>query len=99
MEMKNIDFGEKVVKNSLDSFRKWFEEEKIYLNKSITKNSKVLDIGCGDGRSLNEIIGISENLVGVDHEKKAIDDAIKNFKNNKIKFKLADARKLPFKDG
>jgi ubiquinone/menaquinone biosynthesis C-methylase UbiE len=98
-ELKNIDFWERLIQNMPDSYRKWFEMEREYLRGIINKDANVLDIACGDGRSFKDIIDITKNLTGVDHEKKAIDDAKVNFKDHpEVKFVLADARKLPFED-
>ncbi len=97
MEKKNIDFWEEVLKDPPDSFKNWFEAEKLYLNKNITKNAKVLDVGCGNGKSLKDILDITQNLTGIDHEKRAVDNARRNFSKNKnVKIVLADARILPF---
>jgi len=96
--MKNIDYWEKVINDSPLSYRKWFLGEKKFLRKNIFKNARVLDVGCGDGRSFNDIINKTQNLVGVDHEKKAIQDAKEKFKKYpKVKFVVADAVKLPFR--
>ena len=97
--MKNIECWEKLLKNVPESYKKWFKEEKIFLNKNIPIGSKVLEVGCGDGRSLYDVVKISKELVGIDHDKKAVKDARKNFKNYKnVKIILADAINLPFKE-
>ncbi|MFZ5559551.1 MAG: class I SAM-dependent methyltransferase [Patescibacteria group bacterium] len=96
--MRNIIYWEKLLDNLTPSYKKWFREEKKYLRKNITRNAKVLEVGCGEGRSLNDIVDISENIVGIDHDKKAVTDAKSKFKNYpRVKIILADARNLPFK--
>jgi len=96
---KNIDCWKEVLANSPESYNKWFEEEKKYLQKIVTSNAKVLDIGCGDGRSIFDIISKTKNVVGIDHDEKAISDAKNNFfRHPSIKFIKEDATNLSFDD-
>lgn len=99
MALKNIDFWEKLLANMPDSYKRWFEEERKYLLKHVTKNSRVLEVGCGDGRSIKDILDITTNIIGIDHEEKAVSDGKNNFKDYKsIKILKAKAENLPFKD-
>ena len=77
----NIDLWERVLNDIPESYKSWFKDEKLFLHKYITKNSKVLEVGCGDGRSIKDILDITPNIVGIDYDQKAVDDAIKNFRN------------------
>ena len=82
-----------------NSYRRWFEEERKYLLKHITKNAKVLEVGCGDGRSIKDILDITTNIVGIDHDEKAVADAKNNFKDYKtIRILKAKAENLPFEN-
>lgn len=82
-----------------ESYKKWFEEERKYLQKTITPDVRVLEVGCGDGRSIFDILPITKNVVGIDHDEKAVNDAKKNFSSYPtIKILKADATKLPFKE-
>ncbi|MDD2785854.1 MAG: class I SAM-dependent methyltransferase [Patescibacteria group bacterium] len=101
MSMKtNMDYWEFVLKNLPDSYHKWFEEEKKYLQKTITPDAKVLEVGCGDGRSIFDIFPVTKNVTGIDHDDKAIADAKNNFSSYpSIKILKADATKLPFENG
>jgi len=93
----NMDYWEFVLKNLPESYHKWFEEEKKYLQKIITPNAKVLEVGCGDGRSIFDILPITKNITGIDHDDKAIADAKNNFSSYpSIKILKEDATKLPF---
>jgi len=100
MSMKtNMDYWEFVLKNLPESYHKWFEEEKKYLQKTITPDTKVLEVGCGDGRSIFEIFPVTKNIIGIDHDDKAITDAKNNFSSYpSIKILKADATKLPFEN-
>jgi ubiquinone/menaquinone biosynthesis C-methylase UbiE len=96
---KNIDFWENLLANLPESYKKWFEEEKKYLQKTITPGAKVLEVGCGDGRNIFDILPVTKNVIGIDHDTKAVKDAKNNFSNYPtIKIRKADATDLPFKD-
>jgi SAM-dependent methyltransferase len=92
----NIEWWEKVLEDVPESYRDWFTREEKFLRKYITKGSKVLEVGCGEGRSLRYIIDITKNVVGIDNEEKAIFDA----KNNlpELDFRVEDGRSLPFEE-
>src|SRR3989338_9709838 len=96
---KNIDFWENLLANLPESYKRWFEEEKKYLQKIITPDAKVLEVGCGDGRSIFDILPITKNVTVIDHDDKAITDAKDNFSSYPtIKILKADATKLSFED-
>lgn len=64
------------------------------------RNARVLEVGCGYGRSLLDVVGLTMNLVGVDQDKTAIEHAKMNLKKfPKVKLIVADGKKLPFKSG
>jgi ubiquinone/menaquinone biosynthesis C-methylase UbiE len=99
MNKRNILAWQEVVKNLSPSYKTWFEDEKRFLIKNIRKNTKILEVGCGNGRSLKDISKVTKNLTGIDHDKTAVQNAkinLKEIKNSKIL--LADAKKIPFKD-
>jgi len=99
MPKKNIEYHEALLKNLPQAYRKWFEADRRYLIKNIKKDSKVLDVGCGYGRGLRYILKITQNLVGIDHNKTAVEHAKNNFKKYpKVKIILGEASNLPFKD-
>lgn len=96
----NINYWENVLENLPKSYKKWFKEEKKYLQKIITPDAKVLEVGSGDGRSIFDILPITKNIIGIDHDENAISDAKNNFsKFPSIKILKADGTNLPFKDG
>lgn len=75
--------------------RKWRALKKFLNGHS----GKLLDIGCADGATTYFIHQLFPNLAitGIDYYKKAIDYA--NRSKSGIKFLVADAHKLPFKNG
>lgn len=95
----NIDYWGDLLKNLPESYKKWFREEKKYLQKIITPDAKVLEVGCGDGRSIFDILSKTKNVTGIDHDDKAVANAKGNFSRySSIKIIKADATNLPFKD-
>jgi len=95
---KNIDYWESLLREMPATYKKSLDKENDYLIKNITKNSKVLEVGCGGGRSLNQLLCKTENIVGIDNDKKAVDLAKNNLRGHpKIKLIKCEARKLPFK--
>lgn len=97
MGLRNIEFWEKLLKDAPDSYKRWFKEERIYLQRHIAKDSEVLEVGCGDGRSLKDLLPITKNITGIDHDVLAVKHAKENFKEySNVKILLADAKELPF---
>ena len=74
----------------------WLRKKRL-LQFNIQKNDHVLDLGCGDGLNIALLkkMGI-QNIIGVDISSYLLKLAQKN--NLGVKFYLADAKKLPFKD-
>ena len=93
----NMDYLANFLENLPKSYQKLFEEEKKYLQKIITLDAKVLDVGCGSGRSIFDILSKTKNIVGIDHSDRAVADAKNNFSRYpSIKILKADAAQLPF---
>lgn len=92
----NIDYHEELLEILPRPYKDWFELENLYLKKLVRKNSKFLDVGCGDGRTLKQIRFLTKNLFGIDHNKSAVNKAKINLKETNAKVILAEARKLPF---
>ena len=65
--------------------------------KLIPKKSRMLEAGCGDGRTTEFFYKKGCEIIGIDLSKNMLKIARKNFP--KIKFKKMDMRKLKFKNG
>lgn len=95
----NIGYWEKVLQNPTPAFRQLFDEEKNYLATYIPTDSFVLDVGCGDGTTIQTILPITKNVVGIDNDKKAVEDAREKLSlESTVKIIFADALSLPFAD-
>jgi len=113
VEIKNI-FLEKAKQNSIKEFgsdytqnryekiaqRGLWESEEILVNKYFMRKSKILDIGCGSGRTTFPLFEKGFNVIGIDITPEMIDIAkkIALSKNLQIDFRIGDATKLEFPD-
>lgn len=98
-QTENIDYWEKTLQNPPKSFIKLFEQEEAYIKRSIKKGEKVLDVGCGTGRTILSIVNVAENITGLDIDPKAIEDTKKNTANCKnVDIVLGSATSIPFED-
>lgn len=96
--MRNNDYHNQLLKSLPESYKHWFQAEKEYLEKHITKDASVLEVGSGDGRSIYDLIPITKNITGIDHDKNAIQEAKDRFTEYKFNFVLAGAENLLFDD-
>ena len=97
MTKTNMDYWREALRNLPPLYKKWFDEEKKYLRKIIPKDANILEVGCGDGRSMNDILPITKNLTVIDHDKIAVRQAKKRFvEYPSVRIILAEATSLPF---
>jgi 2-polyprenyl-3-methyl-5-hydroxy-6-metoxy-1,4-benzoquinol methylase len=83
---------EKIVKNSYSQTAEEFSlsrEKEIWpklkeMADIVENNTKILDLGCGNGRLLKAFEGKKIDYLGCDQEKKLISIAQKNWPNNKF---------------
>ncbi len=78
--------------------RKFFWRELEFLKEYVTPGSKILDIGCGNGRLLDLFEGLDIEYTGIDSSKELIAIAQKE-RGSRGAFIHADALSLPFEDG
>ncbi len=77
------------------------KDEWKWLNQHLpeSKNSTVVDIGCGNGALLKELSPRIKNGIGLDASQNILENAKRFNKNNtNISFKLIDGPKLPLED-
>ena len=81
------------------AYRELFENEKKFLISQVKPNSKILEVGCGNGRSLESLQNKGNIIYGLDYNEEAVAIARqrleKKSENSIIK---SDARDIPFKD-
>ncbi|MFT5280999.1 MAG: SAM-dependent methyltransferase [Flavobacteriaceae bacterium] len=94
---KNIDYWGKVEKAPTKAYKKYFQFEKEYLLEHVSKNSSVLDIACGDGRTIMTLLEETQNITGIDNDAKAIQEASSRLKHEEgVLLAGADATDIPF---
>lgn len=92
-------FGRFMETPLLPEIKRWFEAERRYLRKNIKRDSSILEIGCGYGRSIADISDIASRVVGVDLSPLCLSNARKNLAHLKnIEIYKADGRALPFRE-
>lgn len=95
----NIGYWERVLQAPTPAYQELFDAEHKYLLDKITPNSKVLDIGTGEGRNMKSISEMTPFVYGIDNDANAIKDAKENFKDiDTIQIIQGEAVNLPFED-
>lgn len=90
---------EKWLRKGTPLLKDWLKKENNYLKKHIKGNSVILDIGCGFGRNIKELIGRNRKLFGIDCDRsvfRVVKKDLASYKN--VSLFLERAEKLHFKD-
>jgi len=81
----------RAVTNPLPEMAEYFEKENNYLKDLINKESIVLDVGCGNGRTMKFLAPFVKKIIGIDYNEKMIAAAKKNLAaRNNIELIYAD---------
>ena len=93
------DVWNRFLANITPTLRKYIKNEKIFLLKNITKNSVVIDIGCGYGQILKALSKKANKVVGIDINKETLGRALKATSQSKnVELFNEDCRKTHFED-
>ncbi|MGV8151580.1 MAG: class I SAM-dependent methyltransferase [Candidatus Nanoarchaeia archaeon] len=97
---KNFDYWSILLQDTPASYKRWFKFEEEYLKMNIKENSKILEVGCGEGRSLTYLISKGSTLYGIDHDKNAVLLARNNLSLEGININISymEANNLLFKN-
>jgi ubiquinone/menaquinone biosynthesis C-methylase UbiE len=96
--MKNTEYWDSLLEESPNQYKELINDEKAFLIKNIKKDSKVLEVGCGTGRSLKDLFLITKDVCGIDHDKKAIENAKVNLKEQGLSIILAEGDFITFEN-
>ncbi len=84
--------------NETEPFQRYLEVEQDKTRESI-KGGRVLDIGCGSGRSTAILSGVADEVIGIDFSERLLNQARKILQRNEnVRFYLEDAKSMHFKD-
>lgn len=63
----------------------------------VSEDSRILDLGCGNGKVLSSLIGKAVSITGIDFSRKAIELCRRLMEKEDVNLAVADARSLPFR--
>lgn len=99
MKSSSLEIWEAMARNPTENFEKAFTIEKELLLRNISKDSVVLDIGCGFGRVVKSLAPHVKKIIGIDNDKEAIEKTKESVKDvNNVEIILEDAEELSFGD-
>jgi len=71
----------RAISNPLPEMADYFEKENDYLKSLVNEKSTILDVGCGNGRTMKFFAPYVEKIVGIDYDPKMIEAARQNLAN------------------
>src|SRR5438270_397209 len=96
---RNIHVWEEVLNNLPESYRQWFDQERTYLQRIVTPGASVLEVGCGEGRSIHDLLAVTKDITGIDNDLVAVEHAQEAFASEpSVQLLQAEADSLPFGD-
>lgn len=99
--MRKISEWDKEYKKSGKLWGRCADKELLNLSKKLKKDSKILDIGCGDGRNLIPLCRKGFFVNGLDISKQALNkckERLRGYKLNNFKLKKGNALKTDYKN-
>jgi ubiquinone/menaquinone biosynthesis C-methylase UbiE len=99
MEIPSAKYWEEITSKLSKLFKIFFDSEKSIIYSNIKRGKKIIDIGCGYGRTIEYSLKCNPKFIlGIDHNPKVISLAKKYFKDNKkVTLKVGNSSRLPAK--
>lgn len=98
-ESSNIDYWEMITQNPSDLYQQYFDAEERMLREKVPQDAYVLDVCCGNGRSIIPLLARTHTIVGIDNVSKAVQNARAQLAQYPtVRILKADALHIPFPD-
>lgn len=98
-ENTNINYWEMITQNPSELYQQYFDAEERMLREKVPQDAYVLDVCCGNGRSIMPLLARTHNIVGIDNVSNAVQNArAKLASYPTVRVLKADALHIPFPD-
>ncbi len=77
-----------------NEFKKYMEAEAKLVRRFVKDSNRVLEVGFGTGRNVCDIVPYINEYIGIEVDKKSMEQAIANYTDDNTNFILLDARNL-----
>lgn len=95
----NISFHARIGESLPKEYADLYVAERDYLQSNVSKDALVCDIWCWEWRSVDDLLGITKNIVWVDYDLECIERLYKKYEDlDTLEFICADCTDLPFED-